>query len=298
MQKGGGQMMQVKRFSFETGLYVSLSLLALLAVIFALPMPSAAIQSYALIVGVVLIGLPHGALDTVVAKRLGLLSDGRRSLLFHSLYVAIAAMVVALWMLFPVFALLLFLLYSAYHFAGDWMDRPHWARLLIGAAILSLPAMEHMSAVADIYAVLSGETAKDIAYQQSKLAPLWLALVGLTAGLWLRNGKYSSALELLCVCLTAVALPPLIFFLLYFCGLHSPRHFLRIWRASSNPHKTARIAAIYTVATVILALPVALHFGHNTDIVATVQRVIFIGLAALSVPHMLLISVAEKNRHD
>ena len=53
-----------------------------------------------------LVGLPHGALDPVVAYRNGLINDWRSIIQFLVLYTGIVAAVVGLWILAPVLSLI------------------------------------------------------------------------------------------------------------------------------------------------------------------------------------------------
>ena len=70
-----------------------------------------------------LVGLPHGALDPVVAHRCGLIYDLRTSLQFIAGYVIVVALVILLWLQLPAASLLLFLLISCVHFGRDWKQK-------------------------------------------------------------------------------------------------------------------------------------------------------------------------------
>ena len=63
-----------------------------------------------------LVGLPHGALDPVVASRCGLIRDLRSSLWFLAIYVGIVCLVIGFWLALPGLALVLFLIISSLHF--------------------------------------------------------------------------------------------------------------------------------------------------------------------------------------
>ena len=70
--------------------------------------------------GVVLIGLPHGAFDGAIAACLGQANRPVKMIRFIILYVALAGLVVGLWLVFPVAALIGFLGISVVHFGlGD-----------------------------------------------------------------------------------------------------------------------------------------------------------------------------------
>ena len=66
--------------------------------------------------GIVLIGLPHGAFDGAVAMHLGIVNRFSSLARFVIIYVALAALVVATWMIAPSISLILFLTISMLHF--------------------------------------------------------------------------------------------------------------------------------------------------------------------------------------
>ena len=69
---------------------------------------------------VMLVGLPHGALDGAIALHLGLFKKKGSLVRFICVYLAGALMVLVTWLTAPVFALSVFLLVSLFHFgAGD-----------------------------------------------------------------------------------------------------------------------------------------------------------------------------------
>ena len=119
----------------------------------------------------------------------------------------------------------------------------------------------------------------------------WLAfpaLVGtiFSAARCLRT-RPAVAAELAVLALSAVVLPPLVFFLLYFCSLHSPRHLIDTVQGM-NPATAAATAAGLTLVTVGLG---ALFFvlSPSTQVDERLLQITFIGLAILTVPHMILI---------
>ena len=98
----------------------------------------------------------------------------------------------------------------------------------------------------------------------------------------------------------ALLLPPLVFFLVYFCALHSPRH-LRNATQSADPGDRRRmigVAAAYTVLTLVAAALVWPWLAGNLASAATLEthlvRIVFIGLAALTWPHMIVVMLSER----
>lgn len=271
----------------ETFVFLGAVVLALLATgLGAEPGPSMLIGAAALAAAA---GLPHGALDPLAARQAGLADTTRSQVLFLAGYTGLAVLVVAAWLAAPVAALTAFILVSAWHFGGDWFDeaRP-LVRLGLGLGLLSLPAVLHGDVVGEIYAVLSGERARILAEMQARLAPVWIAAAG-AAGLLAARRSRRLTLEIAATGFAALVLHPLLFFALYFALLHSARHFLGLWRAAPDRARFARSGAFYTAVSLAgagLAFAVLSRTGGGGE---SVLRVAFIGLAALTAPHMALI---------
>jgi Brp/Blh family beta-carotene 15,15'-monooxygenase len=255
-----------------------------------------------LAVAVAVTGLPHGALDPWVAWRAGLWQRRRGLVAFHLAYVGIVAVVVATWRLAPGPSLAVFLAISAWHFAGDWrQDLPGWSRAVAGLAMLALPAWRRPGGVDGIFGLLAGADGSMIAVWLHVAAP-WLALgMAITALVALRRSPIIT-FELAGVALLAVLLPPLMYFIVYFCALHSVRH-LRTAFLDADPPSRPRMAAVavlYTVLTLVaavLAWPWLVAAGGPAPTPsADLLRLVFIGLAGLTLPHMLVVMLCEETR--
>jgi Brp/Blh family beta-carotene 15,15'-monooxygenase len=95
-------------------------------------------------------------------------------------------------------------------------------------------------------------------------------------------------------------LNPLIAFTVYFCFLHSVRHSLTlVFQLNRNIKKGFLIfvkkAIPLTIVTAILYLLTAAYLSNSYDLNSAIIKVIFIGLASLTFPHILLEYLLEKN---
>lgn len=268
--------------------------------LFGLEIPSSALV-FGLAVLVAILGLPHGSLDPLVAWRAGMWRTPAGLAAFLLFYLLLAGAAVLLWIAFPLVGLILFLAYSAFHFSGDWRDTlPLASRLATGLLIVSGPALLHGEQVTSYFTILTGDAAGSLALVRVlALAALpTVALMLVLAGL---RGRPKPALmtELGVLTLCAVFLPPLIFFILYFCGLHSPRHLIETARGLKGS-AIVSVGVGVTLLTVLGGAIVAtwLPTGSPDE---RILQIVFIGLAALTVPHMLLIEhaahPAEKPTH-
>jgi len=247
---------------------------------------------------VVVIGLPHGALDGAIAMHLGFSRKPMIFMRFLLLYIAMAGLVVGVWMLAPTISLMLFLLISMLHFgAGDARHGTGWLRTVEiiahgGLVIVGISQLHHPE-VDVIFGYLTG----------ADTALVWQALdvmtviVGLATvicigqGLWYRRWR-STALELAALGVLFAMTPPLVGFAVYFCLVHSARHVAGI--IGSLRREMSRVAlvnqaAILTVASWAVGGLALWWFADQADPEPMLMRVIFIGLAALTVPHMILV---------
>lgn len=241
-------------------------------------------------------GLPHGALDAWIARRAGLWRSYRGAAVFHTAYVAAAGAIVVGWQAAPAIFLAAFLAISAWHFAGDWPL--HVAvRPLAGAALLAFPAWHWPGDVARIFMLLGGEDGETLAAMIASTGPLLAVALG-AAMLVCHRRAPTAVAELASLAVLAACVPPLFYFGVYFCGLHSPRH-MRLMTADTDVFVRRRlwaIAALYTgsALTCAAAAWVLLDGIGSIAPADTTLRVLFIGLAALTVPHMIVVGLAER----
>lgn len=252
------------------------------------------VQVYVLAVLVVLLGLPHGALDPLVAHRAGVWDDVRSFTIFIGKYLLLAACALLFWIFVPGLALLAFLLYSGYHFSGDWDgELPLPSRLAAGFFIVSMPSAIHAGLTHDIFAILAGSANASWVLGTMQVIAVPAGL-GLALAILFHVKTNALRLELATLLITGLLLPPILFFVLYFCALHSPRHLIHA--AAGAPFRlVAGTAILFTFLTCALAA-LALPFMGGAPLSDTLVRFVFIGLAALTVPHMILVEKATADR--
>lgn len=237
------------------------------------------------------LGVPHGALDTVYARHLFRLQSLWAWLTFGLTYVGLALMVVALWLITPLMFLVGFLLVSAFHFSGDPEgDTPFLFRALYGGAIIVFPALLHVQQVTELFTFLSGApTAERVAGALHWIAIPWLLAVFLAAGYHVKKSSLS-CLELISVSALAVLAPPLIAFGVFFCTMHSVRHILRTRRISEKKSFLQLFqVALPPFLLTLLGASTGWYFLQDESFDARVVQLLFVSLAALTVPHMMLV---------
>lgn len=241
---------------------------------------------------VLLAGVPHGALDALLVRRLYRVDGSGAWSVFVVAYLLLAAAVVALWIVLPVVFLGAFLLASAFHFSGD--PRPGTtpvARLLYAGAIIVLPFVLHATETNALFSALAGSTAaRLISSMLGWLALPWLAAVCVAALHAAITRQWWSALELTALALLGALAPPLVAFAVFFCTMHGARHIMRSIAAtpghsfrSVSRAMAAPMAGVFALA----AVGWVLLDGVTVDV--RLVQLLFVGLAALTVPHMALV---------
>ena len=279
-------------------------------------MPTLAVAM--LLGGVVVLGLPHGAADPWVAATALRSAEGLRGrAVFVLSYLACALAVVVAWSLWPSLSLAVFLGVSAVHFgladtrslklspAGRTLTGLHRGLLPI-----VLPLHWHSAEVASVLEVLVGMPSGALGALTNaagaQLFVLWCALAGLAGLTSLReSGPRSSAFEALttlALVLIFALLPPLPAFALYFGGWHSLRHLRLIAKLFERDRFSRRALAIGGTALwaasagLLLGTPELLAWAEVSSEERSGLGVydprwlqsVFIGLAALTLPHVLL----------
>jgi Brp/Blh family beta-carotene 15,15'-monooxygenase len=245
---------------------------------------------------VVALGMPHGALDSVFAQRLFAIATRRGWALFTLLYVTLALGVVGLWWWAPTAFLVVFLAMSALHFAADLAAGVHPAtRVAYGGAIIVLPALLHAPELSRLLGWIAGASSAGTVVSVLQWAAVPWLMVALALAVYELRRSVASSLELAALVAVAALAPPLAAFAVYFCVMHSPRHLLRTLAplAPDARRRAIALALWPTIATVVLLGLGAYVFRHE-PVSPLVLQLVFVSLAALTLPHMLLLDSASR----
>ncbi len=240
---------------------------------------------------VVLLGIPHGALDTIYGRNQFKIAGARDWALFAIGYMIPVVLVVLVWKASPAVFLYCFLAISIIHFSGDpAAGTPIFARLLYGGAIVFLPLILHAAEVTELFSALVGIDAA--AQTVNVFRPLaWPWLIGLMAAslmLFWRNRL--SALEFSSLAFLATVSTPLLAFTVYFCAMHSARHIMRSYRLAGSPALGSFFkAALLPMLAVLVFGSLGIQLLDGISLETRFIRILFVTLAALTVPHMALV---------
>lgn len=250
---------------------------------------------------VLILGMPHGALDPLIAELYGMdMNTALKKTGFYLLYLVLTGLALSLWLIFPVISLIAFLLISIAHFAGDWnKDLPFWLRVIAATSLITNPCFFFPEEVNSIFSFLTfgADTELIVLFFQSLQMPVFILLfTGLGLHCFKTPVNFLVFLEVAALHVLASVFSPLVYFILYFCGLHSIRHYIEtISELQQAGFKTSRIVLmieIISVTTALLAAAIYFSTGDH-DLEEGILRLVFIGLFALTVPHMFIIGLIK-----
>jgi beta-carotene 15,15'-dioxygenase len=240
---------------------------------------------------VCIFGLPHGALDPILAYRLRVFTTLRGGITFHIVYLLICGLGLRLWFYAPLTSLWVFIGYSALHFGRDW-SAIALGGLPYGLLVLGSPMLFHGEEVRGIFEIITfgGDGSSLVALMSfSPMTMLWVLI---------KRPVRASQLwsEVIGLLVLSYLLNPLTYFLLYFCGLHSPKHLFKEYLALHNSQRRVALGVMLVITSLTVVLVATFGFTVREEISSWdhfAYQSIFIGLAVLTVPHMLLIEALQ-----
>lgn len=270
---------------------------------------------------VIVTGMPHGAIDHLVAARLYDLDftwiDQAK---FYGSYLILMALYGGFWVVAPVWSLLLFLVMTMYHFGqadlAYWELPPLQARGLYlsrGLFLIGLPIAAFPTLVDPIFAAIAGvqvsawpllETRPDAAFWglvgQHAAA---VALAAVAHGADVREWGRETVNVVVLTTLFGVV-PPLVAFAVYFGLWHSLGHILEMLRFfRRHDDEPATIQAFYREAALFTILPfiglaglygLTQSFGLQDQMIA----LLFIIIAVMTLPHMIIVERLYQEREE
>lgn len=286
--------------SAGAGLLPLASALVALALIASAALPREASWLAALAI-VIVLGVPHGALDGAVAAPLLRPRYGRAWFgVFAVPYLGLSALVLLAWQIAPMVTLAGFLAVSVLHFGEEdaGPGRPFEA-LVRGGLPIALPALLRPEETAALFAAVTRLPMSYLPGWWIAAAWLWLAI----AAVWMlaRRRRGAVLIETALLALAFGLLPPLTAFTLYFVGLHAPRHMRALVRDPTRApgidtmRKAVRASLPVFALTLLLGASLwPLYAAGANDPAATLLCLTLRMLSALTVPHVLLDRIAAR----
>ena len=258
------------------------------------------------------VGTSHGALDNIKGNKILKYYKINNKIVFYLSYVLIALFIIIIWSIFPSIALSLFLIIAAYHFGKeDCWGIPIKKNVFLpfifffkGSLIIWVPLLLSFDETVLIFNTLGIKNLEFYSFlnyiKNNEIILILVVLSILSNFLINLHPKYLAQYtwEILLIILLYDVFNPLIAFTIYFCFLHSIRHSASlIHELNINIKQFIKKALPLTILTAIfflIGLYVLTGF-QKVDINSSIISVIFIGLASLTFPHILLEYLIEKN---
>ncbi len=266
---------------------------------------------------ILVIGVSHGSLDHVKGKKLLKRFNINNILIFYFTYLLLAISIAILWILFPATSLIIFLIVASYHFGKEdtqfLLDEKSFVNQLLlffkGALIVLAPLFFHFDETILIFKLLLIQNESFYSsmtfIESNRLLSIGIFISTLSSiFLFLKKFEYRNFtifLDFFSIIIINFYFSPLIAFTIYFCFLHSIRHsiLLMIELDHENIKNGLFIfikkALPLTILTAIFFLIGMYFLNNNYSFDSSILKLIFIGLASLTFPHILLEYLIEKN---
>ena len=266
---------------------------------------------------ILIVGVSHGSLDHLKGKKMLKLFNIKSTYIFYITYIFISAVVVVTWILLPSITLIVFLIIASYHFGKEDThflinNRSYFTQLLYffkGLLIILAPLTFHFQETIAIFKLLlidnevfystldfiekNNIIQKGIVF--SFLSSVILLLKNFEKKKFLIFFDYFSILTL------NLYLTPLIAFTIYFCFLHSIRHSISL-AIELDPDSIVKGFRLFvkkalplTILTAVFSFIALYMLSYSNNLDSAILKIIFIGLASLTFPHILLEYFLEKN---
>ena len=263
------------------------------------------------------IGVSHGALDNLKGRKLFQIFGISNFFIFYFSYILISLIVIVLWIIVPTISLMIFLILASHHFGKEdtqflMSENSYLNQLLFflkGSLIIFAPMYFHFDETISIFKslLIDNETFFESLnlIETNKILLYGIILSTLSSIILFTKNfelkKFTIFFDYFSILIINYYFSPLVAFTLYFCFLHSVRHSISLISGLDENSianglkifiKKALPLTILTATFCFLSLYL-LNNTYNFD--GLILKIIFIGLASLTFPHILLEYLIEKN---
>ena len=257
-----------------------------------------------LIVGLVFLGMPHGAMDIFLVSKS--ITSKYQLLGFIGAYLILASFILLLWSLAPTFSFLVFITYSMFHFADSDLQKK-----ILGAPLnlleflarlplpFCLPLIFHEQATLELIGYIHPE----IQFSPFVSVFQFFGYLGLMlTGIFVFIKFYKllkdftnqdlTFLEPLVLCVLFSQISPLYALGIYFCFIHAIKHIINVLRKIEI--RSALSILPYWILP-LLGLPILFWLyvsseNYNSEeFQSHIFQYILITLSALAFPHSILV---------
>ena len=252
------------------------------------------------------IGLPHGSFDGAVASLVGF-KNRIQFLQFLFYYLILFLLVIIFWLHFPIVALTIFIIMTIVHFGlCDWTNFKinkfkYSVSFTYGMTVIFGIIFFNENQSFLIFEYLTND--KIYLFQKYFLIPYFVTLLSIIYFIYLsfiEKKLRKGVIEILFLLSIFYFFDPLLSFAIYFCFFHTYKHLKHliknIYLNLNNKDFVIYTTLIFTLISWISGLGIVYYFVQNFSLYESILKVIFIGLAALTLPHMLLVDLIYRKR--
>ena len=271
------------------------------------------IETVLLISVVLILGIPHGAVDHLIFLLVsGKTFNKATALRFFSIYLIAVLAYALLWTFFPLISLISFMLISVYHFGqsnyeyAELQNHPVWRNLLYllwGSFVLLLPIIWHYDQAAPIINGILNRELFDIEWVMSLRLPFVGALFSIvlfSAVALMITDSISmqdfvrEVFSLIVLATLFICTPLLVGFACYFGLWHSLSSVLDQVNVLSESDNTFNLKRFYRKSmplTIVSLIGMLLIFYVGQQLIPSlpILSIFFVILATITLPHMVLV---------
>ena len=260
---------------------------------------------------ILIIGISHGSLDNIKGRKLLKIFGFKSEYIFYITYLTISSLIILLWIIFPNTVLLIFLIVACYHFGKEdtvfFVEKEIFFKEILyffkGSSVIIAPLFFHREETNEIFRTLNFNIFENSLFSDTFL--VIILFLSFISSFFLShkkdiNFKILLMTDFLSILIINFFLSPILAFTLYFCFLHSIRHSITLIFELDKSFKNGFGKFIKKAIPLTLitgfAFIVAIYLLNNFyELNEAIYKVIFIGLASLTFPHILLEYLIEKN---
>ena len=266
---------------------------------------------------ILIIGVSHGSLDNLKGRKLFQIFRISNFSIFYLSYILISLIIIFLWVIAPSISLVIFLIVASHHFGKEDTQfliiensyLNHFLFFLKGSLIIFTPMYFHFDETISIFKLLlvDNETFYEFLniIEINKILLYGIILSTLSSIILFAKNfelkRFTIFFDYFSILIINYYFSPLVAFTIYFCFLHSVRHSVSLMVELDNDNLSNGLkifikkALPLTILTAIFCF-LGLYLLNNTyNFDSSILKIIFIGLASLTFPHILLEYLIEKN---
>ena len=257
------------------------------------------VQNGLFFLGLMAVGIPHGAVDHILEKQT---LNTRPDLGFLIRYLGASFICLIIWLFLPTLALLFFLMYSIWHFGQtdmqEWKvpDRVNIKKWIWGGALFSVILLGHATETNQVLYELNCLTMGFSEQEGKKIA----ILIASTAIIWGFFEKRTTMVLSACTLALSTQLPLISAFGLYFVGQHSINGWGHLKKGLGLSDKTLYMKALpFTLAAFFLFGIVLFGIRNNwfSSININLITLFFVFISCISFPHVLAMTRFYKRKN-